>query len=146
MSENQAYEKLKATAIADLVGRISSDIQYVFEPRYVHYKEKQEQTNPLVPLSDPERTEIILNAVAMVMGQIAAAAFVADPDLSQEQVYGQMSRMVRQHGDGYHQMFLQQKETHAANHADAGQRAGRGAAGSVDVPGSEPQGSSDQNG
>lgn len=102
---------LVATAATDLVNRFSNEIEYIFKPRHMTLDEgRSEQTNPFTTLGDAERTEVVVQALTMILGQIAAMAFVENPSADQQAVYVRLSKMVRKHGDAYHQQFLQMKE------------------------------------
>lgn len=125
MTEEQVQAELRkrelvGAASTDLVNRFSNEIDYIFVPRYTDYGTKRVQTNPFAILSEAEKTEVIVEALAMVLGQIAAGALVSSPQLDVNTLYGKLSRRVRIHGDAYHQQFLQTRETQNEQNSSQG--------------------------
>lgn len=114
MNENEV--PLVKKAATDLVNRFSSEIDYVFKERYTQLGDKSIQTNPYTTMSERERTEAVIDSLAMVMGQLVALSLIHAPKLDVNAVYGGLSKRLRSHGDAYHQYFLHEREIqNAAN-------------------------------
>lgn len=130
-------------AATELVNRIGNEIAYIFKPRYTDFGTKRAQTNGFATLSESSQTEVVVEAIAMVMGQIAAEALVHVPELEVNSLYGKLNRRVRVHGDAYHQQFLKMKETQREQNSTQGTQgrdgdaSAAGAAGESQSPGNE---------
>ena len=138
-------ELLVARAATDLVNKVINEVNYLYVPRYFTMSDnKKVQTNPYADMNDAEQTAALVDALTMLLGQVAASAFALSDKVDQAALYAHFNTKIKKHGDVYHQEFLEMKETHGKNTNKGSE--GEHTSNDADVPADGSKNPSNKNG